>query len=489
MRRPTTDVLVALMAIFIGGAVFGQGGNLGAITLGEAPHTRDVELVRPPRAQARGPSPRRSANDIMADADRLQGDSSALSRLFKECGTPECSDYVFARWDEAQWRVAESAGSRASYREYLLLFPTGVHASDARVRIEEIDWTACRDGAGAEPCQSYTTRHPKGKYLADANGKLVEYELAAAVEQNTVKAFQEFLKKHPSHDAARERLRNLRYATAVASRSLADWIAFFDESKLPSYTVGKWTPAARAQYEQMLKNAEEEIERLLYEQAVGENALQRLREYLKRFPKGAHHQQVTIRMEPLVYEEAVKLDTEEAYQKYLAQYPEGFSSERINVLFEAAMWRRVNAAKSHSGYTQYLKRFPGGPHADEAKAQIEYMQANPAVPKIVHPPTITGQGSPPRFSWTTRFIEESGRAGYSVSGYGWVIDPKGAKWGPGGRQGNRGSLTVKPGGTAQDDHWVRGETFCGGRLEYDWSGEDTHGHPVRLREVIQLVCK
>jgi hypothetical protein len=65
----------------------------------------------------------------------------------------------------------------------------------------------------------------------------------------------------------------------------------------------------------------------------------------------------------------------------------------------------------------------------------------------------------------------------------------GDKYGPNGHKGSRGKVTVKPGGTSQDDHWVRGDTFCGGRLEYEWEGKDTNGHRVYLEERINLICK
>jgi hypothetical protein len=270
---------------------------------------------------------------------------------------------------------------------------------------------------------------------------------------------------------------------------LADWINFYDKSKVSSYKLRKWPKKDRQAYEQMMTNAETEIEQLIFNDITAKPNLQSAKEYFKRFPKGIHNQQVKILTEPLFYKDACKLDTVKAYKNYLTLYPTGFSSGTILTLLEKAIWRETEKKNTRRVYTDYIKKYPNSTYSQKANDKLTWMKANPATPKIDFPKEIVGQGSPPRFSWVTRFSEGSGKVGYSVSGSGWVIDLKGGKWGPSGHKGNRGTIKVKPGGKGQDSHWVRGRTFCGGRLEYVWVGEDDNGHKIKFYETIYLKCK
>jgi outer membrane protein assembly factor BamD (BamD/ComL family) len=412
-----------------------------------------------------------------------------LAKLFKKCKSGKCSDYLYSLWDQAQWEKARIADQRKVYRKYLLLFPNGKHVPQANRAIDNLDWQPCLDNQSQEDCENYLSLQKKGKYRSKAKEILINLEFAAVKELNTIEGYQKFLKKHYNHQAAKTGLRQLRYTKAVETGKFEDWIDFYDKSKVSSYARKKWEKSDRSTYEKMMANAKTEIEQLLFNDVTSKPSLKSAKEYLKRFPEGIHKQQVKILAEPLFFKEAHDVNTVVAYNKYLKIYPTGFSSEKIQELMEKVLWSETEKKNNYKSYQYYSKKYPKGPHVKQANEKLLWMKANPAKPAIDHPNEIIGTGSRPKFSWVTKFTEESGRVGYYVSGSGWVIDSKGNKWGPNGHKGSRGTVKVKAGGKGQDSHWVRGSTFCGGRLEYTWIGEDENGHKIRFVETIFLKCK
>ncbi len=412
-----------------------------------------------------------------------------LEKQFKNCKTTECSDRVFSLWENAVWESIKELGGREGYAKYLLLFPNGKHVSPANEAIDDIDWHSCKDERNTDSCERYLLLHQKGKYIKEAKQIIVDNEFMTAKQKNTVGAYDEFLKSHRYHEGALTMRRQLLYSIAVASGKLEDWGSFYDKSQVSSYKRKKWDKSSQSAYEQMMTNAETEIERLLYEKAIANPSLNNYRAYLKRFPKGSHRQQIIVLMEPLFFKEASSTNTVESYNNYLHQYPSGFSGDKARALLDPVLWAQTRKENHRDSYEKYIKKFPNGLHAKDAEKKISWMKLNPAIPKISFPKQIIGTGSNPRFSWVTTFTEKSDIAGYSVSGSGWILDKKGNKYGPGGHLVHRSRKTIKPGGQAQDDDWVRGSTFCGGKIDYDWTGQDTNGHPVKLKVVIDLICK
>ncbi len=412
-----------------------------------------------------------------------------LEKQFKSCKSTKCSDSAFSQWENAVWQSTRDSGNRDKYSKYLLLFPNGKHISLANKKIDDIDWRFCEERQDIKSCQKYLSTHKKGIHRKEAKQIIIDNKYKAVKQKNTVEAYDEFIKSHRGHEGALAKRRQLLYSKAVESGSLDDWVTFRKKSKVSYYKRKKWNQSSQSAYEQMMTNAETEIERLLYEKAIANPTLKNYRKYLKEFPEGSHKQQIIVLMEPLFLKEARSANTVESYSKYLKQYPIGFSSDNARALLDPVLWAETKNKNNRASYENYIKKFPGGSHAEDAEKKIAWMKSNPAIPKISYPKKIIASGYNSTFSWVTKFSEKSGRAGYYVSGSGWVIDSKGNKYGPNGYKGSRGKVTIKPGGKSQDDHWVRGDTFCGGRLEYDWTGEDTNGHRVHLEERINLVCE
>lgn len=412
-----------------------------------------------------------------------------LEQQFKICKTAACSDQAFSLWEKAFWESAKQIENRDRYAKYLLLFPTGKYVSLANKAIDDIDWRACKEGRSTEVCEKYLAVQKSGKHRQEAKGIIADNEFMGVKEENTISACEKFLKSHRYHEGALALYRQLLYATAVKTGKLEDWETFYSKSKVASYKRKKWDKPSQVTYEQMMENAKTQIERLLYEKAIAYPSLEDYRAYLKEFPNGVHKQQIIVLMEPLFFKEARSVNTVKLYNKYLKQYPTGFSSENARALLDPVLWEQMKTKNDRVSYKNYIKKFPAGSYVKDAENKIKWMESNPAIPKISFPKSIFGSGSNPTFRWVTKFSEQSGKAGYTVSGSGWVRNSKGSRYGPSGRRGSRGTITVKAGGTAKDDHWVRGKTFCGGWVEYDWVGKDTNGHKVNLKERIILMCQ
>jgi outer membrane protein assembly factor BamD (BamD/ComL family) len=415
--------------------------------------------------------------------------SEEMAKLFKQCKTAECSDYFYLLWDQAKWKETKATSHKEAYQQYLLLFPDGKHLSSAKEAVDDIDWQVCKNGQNKNSCETYLAVHKRGKHAKEAKEIITNIEFADVKQLNTIEGYEKFLKTHWDHKDALTGLRHRRYAIAVETGKLDNWLRFYDGSKVPSYKRRDLNKTEQSTYDQMMENAEKEIDRLLFEDITADHSLKSAKQYLKMFPKGNHKQQVLILMEPIFYKEANSLNTVSAYTEYLGLYPTGFSSEDARMLMDKALWAKTQKDNDHTSYSYYIKKHPNGLYSKEANEKIAWMKANPAKPKIDYPQVIVGSGSPPRFSWVTKFSEESGQIGYTVSGGGWVKDIAGRRYGPNGRKGSRGSVTVPPGGKAQDDHWVRGSTFCGGSIDYTWVGKDTNGHRITLSEIIRLTCK
>ena len=234
---------------------------------------------------------------LLAQAKAAAKDAAALQTLFKQCKTAATADTVFRMWHDASWASAQEEHTGESYRKYLLHFPGGDHVQAANEAIESIDWLKSREIGDSEAYSQFLQKHPRGKHAKEANEAIEELawrrceakgtreayaeylkehsrgahadkaraaltgiEYADVKEQDSIEAYESFLKSHHNHKEAGKRLRALRYERAVASGDLDDWKAFYDK-----YRYSSWKDDGE-DIAQMKKNAEAEIERLLYEQ-------------------------------------------------------------------------------------------------------------------------------------------------------------------------------------------------------------------------------
>jgi len=503
-----------------------------------------------------------------------------IGDLYKRCRTPEGADKVFLLWDHATWAAAKASDTSQGYRAYVLRFPTGKHAKDARPALEEIAWRTCQSQNTLAAYREFLSRHGRSKYASKARAMQSQLEYAAARQLDTIEGYEQFLKKNPRHKAASERLRFLLYHRAVDSGKLADWKAFKRRYGGYLYRSRRSKNSDKA-LQEMLTNAKTEIEHLLYAEIVANRDVKSCEEYLRDYPTGAHKSQVLVHMESALFDKVVSDNQPHGYIKYLQKYrgvyreteirskldalvfcklsdkerfqtltsyPRLYPKERQSMLdrmlpymhewakrvateqayetfvqwyaptrsarfrgspkkgaavpppdprvleilnlLDPILWKKAQQLHWHSSYKSYLRRLPEGAHVSKARERLLYLSAHKAIPKLSAQSPLTRSGG--KWSWSTKFTETGGKVGYKLTGYGWIYNAKGSKYGVklnyqpgGGRRIGRGSVTLKPGGKASDSYWLRGN-FVGGHALFTWTGEDAGGHKIRLVERVDL---
>lgn len=115
------------------------------------------------------------------------------------------------------WQKACSINTVESYTKYLQDFPSGVHAKDAKARIETIYWNNAQEADTVESYQSYLTHFSYGAYTTKAKNRIkqIEEELKLwnyAEKEKTISSYNLYLKKYPDgkhKDEANRRIKSL----------------------------------------------------------------------------------------------------------------------------------------------------------------------------------------------------------------------------------------------------------------------------------------
>ena len=367
---------------------------------------------------------------------------------------------------------------------------------------EESTWRRCQEAGKSELYEAYLKEYPNGIHTEEATKTLADKAYQAAREKDTIEAYESFL-NHYGNEAALKRLHQLRYEKAVKSGILEDWEAFYDNYK--RYTG--W-----AEFEQMRENGFKEIERLLYERIVVAPTLELCKEYLNRYSGfglheylnarkyhgrqddlnrynfGLHKQQVMIKMEPLLFDKAKSVNAIEFLEEYLANYPDGPNIKQVQELLDPPLFKKAQDDDRCSAYEDYIKKCPDGTNVQKAKDRIAWLKENKAIVEIDYPKVIERTGD--RWSWTTKFKETGGKTGYNLSGWGFIYDSAGNRWGfaPFVTRVDRKEIQVPAGGTESDEWWCDDSKhkFCNGYALFTWQGEDAGGNYIEITEKVML---
>ena len=193
------------------------------------------------------------------------------------------------------------------------------------------------------------------------------------------------------------------------------------------------------------------------------------------------------RMEPFMFDWAKRVNTIESYERYLKDYTEGPNLDQARRLLDPLLFEKAQKDDWYSSYEDYIKKCPNGTNVQKAKERITWLKANKAVFGVDYPKALEQPGG--RWSFDMKFKETGGKIGYKVTGYGYIYDAKGGRWGTYGGRIGRGTKEVPAGGTATDSYWCSGSgnhTFCNGYAWFSWSGEDAGGHPVKMEVKVQF---
>jgi serine/threonine protein kinase len=248
-----------------------------------------------------------------------------------------------AALDEEAWRSACEEDSRFSYEHYVLLYPSGRHAEEALVSIEQMrkleEIRIMREDLDREGLRRITRDRSNSlelrgaaKQMLNAVEKTIDsmnaaWRVASAI--GTVTELEKFIENHPLFER-----------------------------------IGQATD--------LLEQAR------LHERATATDEERLWREYLDRWPEGRFADRARGALDTLeernVFDLAKSAPSTKAFRHYLRAYPAGrFREEARKCLEESLSWDQVGW--NRSDLEKFLSIYPGGVYADEARARIEALNA------------------------------------------------------------------------------------------------------------------
>lgn len=310
----------------------------------------------------------------------------------------------------------------------------------------------------------------EGHAQARAAVPLVFLEWARVLDQqgnheDYVQKYQVVLQEHPD-------MLDLAQAQASLSEVYGKWAAQLRQAGDLGRGIEQYEPMLQEYPHTLNRDQAEAILSQLYGEWAGqlreagdyEEAIEKCQIILRGYPSTPTGAQVKAALAEIYAEWAAQLreaeDYEAAIEKYeiiLRDYPDTPTGEQA----QKAM------AETHEEFAAWRER-------------------NPAIPVAEFPEELR-RDSEDRWSWVTVFKETGGKVGYTLSGSGWIVDPKGHRYGPWGSIIDRGSVTVPAGGKAEDSYWFGGDRFIDGHAVFTWSGEDASGHAITIEEKVHLL--
>ena len=419
---------------------------------------------------------------------RQNGKPESYKQYLKEYPNGKHSKEAQETLDNLAYQQAKEKDTVEAYEQYLKKYSRGKHAKEARKTLDGLAYQRAKEKDTVEAYEQYLKKYSRGKHAKEARKTLDSLAYQRAKEKDTVEAYEKFLKNRYGHEAAEKRLRQLRYERAVETGTLQDWLAFYDK-----YRHKRWKGDGK-DVEQMKENASKEIERLLYDKIFASPSLETCKDYLKRYPKGPHKQQVIVKMEPYLYEYSLSKNSIDIYKEYLNTYPKGSQVDDVKKRLDPILFKKAQQDDWYSSYEEYIKECPYGINVQKARDRIVWLKANKAIVEVVYPKVLEQRTSPysnvssPFWGWDTVFKEKSGKVGFKVRGSGYIRDPQGRRWGSYGGRISRGEIKVPAGGTGKDDYWCSSSdhVFCNGYALFTWTGEDAGGHPISIDVKVKL---
>lgn len=104
-----------------------------------------------------------------------------------------------AQQDENAWQAVTATAGIINYHAYLIEFPAGAHADEAREQIEQLVWFDAVKADMVSSYQRYLVEFPRGKHHAEAQMRFEERTLwDAAIAKDTVRGYRAYLTAFPS---------------------------------------------------------------------------------------------------------------------------------------------------------------------------------------------------------------------------------------------------------------------------------------------------
>jgi hypothetical protein len=136
--------------------------------------------------------------------------------------------------ERSDWRDAEAADTITAYQNFLLRYPDGTQATEARQRLAALQraarWAAASEADTVDAYRQFLAEFPEGEEADRARARLEvlepETEWAAVQDSPSVEALRAFAERYPEHPARAEALERATALEAAAreaeARRLAD---------------------------------------------------------------------------------------------------------------------------------------------------------------------------------------------------------------------------------------------------------------------------
>lgn len=149
--------------------------------------------------------------------------SYTAKRKISEIEEKEEKAVEITKRDNDAWHNACLIRTIESYTKYLHDFPSGIHAMDAKAKIEAIYWNNAKDGDTIELYQSYLKHYPYGTHAISAKNRInhLEEELGFwnyAVKENTISTYNRYLEIYPKDKHNDEANRRIKFLTERLKR-------------------------------------------------------------------------------------------------------------------------------------------------------------------------------------------------------------------------------------------------------------------------------
>jgi hypothetical protein len=199
------------------------------------------------------------------------------------------------------------------------------------INAEERDWQKIKDSASIAELEKFRDRYPKSHYQEDLQEKLDNLYWEKVKGAGTVASFDEYLGKFP----------NGRYRV-------------------------------------------EAQENLAWNKAEAGNTVPAFRDYQRQNPQGAHFDSAGRAIEVLRFEAARNSEDEAVSQSFLKDYPSGEFHDQISGRLDDLVWERTRKDDLTS-LRAYLQKFERGRHADQAQEHIEQLIEATTLPPPTRP--------------------------------------------------------------------------------------------------------
>ena len=224
------------------------------------------------------------------------------------------------------------------YNNYLVLFPDGKYALQAKQNMEKAEFDACKT---TQDCQKFRDKYPKTRLPI-----LDKWEECYYNNCNTISLLEAYLRDYTKGKYVKEAKDKIDRLSFNACRTIANY-----KNYIQKFPKGKFVSKAR-----------DKIDQLSFEAC---KSIYDYKSYIEKFPNGSHTYEAKTIIDRMSFDGC---KTVYHYQQYLKEFPSGrFRTQAQQIIDDEQMWERCVNSDSKDLYKQYLAKFPNGRHKSEAE--------------------------------------------------------------------------------------------------------------------------